>query len=412
MKFAHFADVHLGYNKSSALQKLEEDVFTRSISKCISENVDFVLMCGDIFHNNIPEMRVQKMAMEQFRRLHDSNIPAYVVYGSHDFSPINSSVIDLFVAAGYMIKPQGVALESGGIGLEFIIDPKTGVKITGMGGLKVGRDRDYYENLDHTSLESESGLKIFLFHGGITEMMDTIADDGMPVSLLPKGFDYYAGGHLHQYKNAHFPGYNYVVYPGTLFAGHPSDMEGSARGENRGFVMVEFGDTIESVNPIAMPACPYILIVVDAETRSSDSVRDEITTSIGKISADNKVVILRIFGELARGRTTDVDLRSIRQQLLDNGAIDVIIHRFSFTSKEYDIRGEPAGTMEEVETNTFKDNIKKVDIKRNNLIGDRGVSLAQSILSSTRVKQPDNETSRDYFHRVSSDVMSRMDLDV
>lgn len=412
MKFAHFADVHLGYHKSDALKRLERDAFTYSIDRCISDNVDFVLMCGDIFHNNIPDMRVQKMAMEQFRRLYDSGIPVYVVYGSHDFSPISNSVIDLFVAAGYMIKPRGVALESGNIGLEFITDPKTGAKIAGLGGLKVGRDRDYYENLERTPLESESGFKIFLFHGGITEMMDTIADDGMPVSLLPKGFDYYAGGHMHEHQNEHFSGYDHVVYPGTLFAGHSSDMENSAKGQRRGFVIVEFDSTVKSIDFIAVPTCEYVLIVVDADMQTSDHVQDEITTKITNNSTNNKVVILRIFGELLRGRTTDVDLRAVRQQLLDDGAIDVIIHRREFTSKEYDIRGEPAGTIEEVEIKTFQDNIKQIRMKRDHLIGDRGVTLAQSILSSTRIKQPDNETSADYAHRIYSDVTSRMELDV
>lgn len=412
MKFAHFADVHLGYHKSDALKELEKDTFTHSIDRCISDNVDFVLMCGDIFHNNIPDMRVQKMAMEQFRRLYDSGIPVYVVYGSHDFSPVHNSVIDLFVAAGYMIKPRAISPEPGNIALEFITDPKTGAKITGIVGLKRGRDRDYYEDLDRTPLESESGFKIFLFHGGIAEMMDTIADDGMPVSLLPKGFDYYAGGHIHGHQNEHFSGYDHVVYPGTLFAGHSSDMENSAKGQRRGFVIVEFDRTIKSVDFIDVPACEYVLMVVDADMQTSDHVQNEITTKITSTFVNNKVVILRISGELLSGRTTDVDLSAVRQQLLDSGAIDVIIHRHGFTSKEYDIRGESAGTMEEVEIKTFQDNIPTIGMRRDHLRGDRGVTLARSILSSTRTKKPVNETTADYENRIHSDVISSMDLDV
>ncbi|MXX20310.1 MAG: DNA repair exonuclease [Cenarchaeum sp. SB0661_bin_35] len=411
MRFAHFADIHLGYGRSDALADLERRVFTDSISRCISDDVDFVLMCGDIFHTNIPEMRVQKMAMEQLRRLHDAGIPVYAVYGSHDFSPIDNSVIDLVVSAGYMIKPPLTSLESGDISLGFVKDSKTGVRIAGIGGLKTGRDRDYYDALAREPSESEQGLCIFLFHCGITEMINTIGDEGMPLSLLPGGFDYYAGGHLHKYQDRHFPGYANVVYPGALFAGHPSDMENSANGERRGFVMVEFDhDIIKSVDFIEMTACGYRLIDVDANTKSSEYVRNEITTEMSKIPVNNKVVILKVYGELARGRTTDVDTGMIRRQLLDDGAIDVVMHMRDFTSKEYAIRGDSMGTVQEIETNTFKDNIKQVNLKRNNLTGEQGVRLAQSILSATRKARLANEKSNDYNGRITSEVLSHMDI--
>ena len=61
-------------------------------------------MPGDIFHVNIPEMSVQKFAFSMFRKLYEENIPVYVVYGSHDFSPISNSVIDLLAEIGYITK--------------------------------------------------------------------------------------------------------------------------------------------------------------------------------------------------------------------------------------------------------------------------------------------------------------------
>ena len=414
MKFAHFADTHLGYARSDALQKIERDIFAGAIDVCISEKVDFVLMCGDIFHNNIPAMGVQKMAMEQFRRLYDNGISVYAVYGSHDFSPVNSSVIDLFVAAGYMIKPAGISDESGNISLDFITDKRTNVKIAGLSGLKMSRDKDYYENLDLASLESETGFKIFLFHGAISEMTsDNIGDTHMPLSLLPKGFEYYAGGHLHTFHKESFPDYDHVVYPGTLFAGHSGDMEDSANGKRRGFVIAEFDDNkIQSVNLHIMPSCEYHLIIIDADVRSSVTVSDEVITKTTDASVNDKVVIMKISGELSSGRTTDIDLGAARQRLLRDGAIDVIIYRKNLTSKEYDIRGESGGTMEEIETKTFQENIKQLRFKRDNLIGERGVSLAHSVLSLTRTKQPENESKSDYLSRINSDVKSQMELDI
>ena len=67
MKFAHLSDVHLGFQKSEALQQVEQQVFEDAIDQCIEKKVDFILIPGDLFHVNIPEMRVQKFAVRKFR---------------------------------------------------------------------------------------------------------------------------------------------------------------------------------------------------------------------------------------------------------------------------------------------------------------------------------------------------------
>ena len=104
MKFAHLSDIHLGFQKHEALQEIEQNVFEKTLDECISRKVDFILIPGDMFHVNIPEMRVQKYAFAKFKQVHDAGIPVYVVYGSHDFSPVANSVIDLLAETGYITK--------------------------------------------------------------------------------------------------------------------------------------------------------------------------------------------------------------------------------------------------------------------------------------------------------------------
>ena len=128
--FAHLSDVHLGFQKNVPLQQIEERVFEDAIDQCIKRKVDFILIPGDLFHVNIPEMRVQKFAFAKFRQVHEAGIPVYVVYGSHDFSPVSNSVIDLLAAIGYISKVTKVKdSEDGKIVLDFLgapeISPKT-----------------------------------------------------------------------------------------------------------------------------------------------------------------------------------------------------------------------------------------------------------------------------------------------
>ena len=411
--FAHFADIHLGFQKTGPLQALEMDVFERAMDECVSRDVDFVLICGDLFHVNIPEMRVQKLAMKKFRDMHEAGIPVYAVYGSHDFSPVNNSAIDLLESAGYLIKATNASYRDDLIHLDFLEDEKTGAKLAGLSGLKAGRDAEHYQMLDRPSLESELGFKIFMFHGAISEMMGDIRDDNnMPISYLPAGFHYYAGGHLHTFRRDTFPGYANVVYPGTLFAGYHSDMETSARGERRGFAIVDFDDDgVNSVDLADISSCDYELAEIDAEGKPAESVSLDLDRIMGGLNPSGKVVILKIAGEMSSGRTTDIDLAGARKRVGEQGALEVLIDRNGLTSKEYKIRGESAGTRDEIELRTFEGNIGQVRIKRPNLTGVGGVRLAGSLLSVLRQPRPENEKTKDYEHRIKSEASARMRLD-
>ncbi|MBI1657858.1 MAG: metallophosphoesterase [Thaumarchaeota archaeon] len=412
MRFAHLADVHLGFQRQEPLQEIERRVFEGAVDRCIAEEVDFVLVCGDLFHVNIPDMRVQKMAMKKFHDMHDAGIPAYAVYGSHDFSPTSSSAIDLLEAAGYLRKVTVSSWVDDHIRLEYIQDERTGALIAGLSGLKAGRDMEYYERLDREFLESANGFRIFLFHGAVGEMMqDEISGESLPLSYMPRGLDYYAGGHLHTFRNRRFPGYENVVYPGTLFAGQTVDMEENARGMGRGFVMVDFGDKVERVRFVEAPGCRYELIDVDADGLASEEAAARIRGIADSIDADGKVVILKTYGELGSGRTADIDFSAIRKGLLQGGAYYVMIHRRGLTSKEYKTRGESMGTREEIERRTFQDSIADVRIKRAALTGSRGVDLSTDLLAALRHPRPDNEKKVDYERRVTADATSKMGLE-
>ena len=413
MKFAHLSDVHLGFQKHESLQKIERQVFEKILDQCISLKVDFILIPGDLFHVNIPEMRVQKFAFAKFRQVHDAGIPIYVVYGSHDFSPVSNSVIDLLTEIGYITKVvQPTSHDDGQISLKCLVDPKTGVKLTGLTGLKVGKDREWYEKLDRDSLETESGFKIFLFHGGISDMKTDSGMDGdqMPLSLLPKGFSYYAGGHMHKFNHQSFDGYSNVVYPGTPFAGYHADLEDNANGQKRGFVLVEFEDEVKSVDFIEIENTEYEVIEVDANNRKVESVNQELSEKTAEVNAENKVVIIKIQGELMSGKTADVDISIIRDNLNDKNALVVNVSKNQLTSKEYSITEAKGSNKEEIETNIFSENIGQLPFKEKNLTGDLGVALAKKLLAELGQPALENEKKSDYSLRIKQNALGVLGL--
>lgn len=413
MRFAHISDVHLGYQKNTALQGIERDVFHAVLDECISHRVDFILIPGDLFHVNIPEMRVQKFAFSGFRKVHDAGIPVYVVYGSHDFSPVSNSVIDLLVETGYITKvSQNAEDVDGMIRLGFTLDEKTGAKLVGLPGLKTGKDIEYYQKLDRESLEAESGFKIFLFHGGIAEMKGG-GDKGeyMPLSLLPRGFDYYAGGHLHKHAHIRRDDYSHVVYPGTPFAGYHSDLEDAARGEKHGFVLAESSDdgglSVEFV-PIEM--VDHTLVQVDAHNKKPASVTREITEKTQAIEPTEKIIILRVEGVLSEGKTTEIDFTGIRRRLLDGGALDVLINHNKLTSSEYDVMDVRGSTRDEIVKNIFTENTKRS--RQKDLSGEAGAALAEDLLKCLMRPQNENERKYEYEKRLQEEALKILDLSI
>ena len=414
MKFAHLSDVHLGFQKHESLQKIEQQVFEKILDECINRKVNFIVIPGDLFHVNIPEMRVQKFAFAKFRQVHDAGIPIYVVYGSHDFSPVSNSVIDLLAEIGYIKKvTNATSHEDGKISLKCLIDEKTGTKITGLSGLKVGKDREWYEKLDRSSLEAEQGLKIFLFHGGISDMKTDSGMDGdqMPLSLLPKGFSYYAGGHMHKFNHQSFDEYSNVVYPGTPFAGYHADLEDNANGQKRGFVLVEFDDKIKSVDFVEIENTEYEIIEVDANNRKAESVNQELSEKTADVDVVNKVVIVKIQGELMSGKTAEVDVSIVRDNLNNKDALVVNVSKNQLTSKEYSITEAKGSNKEEIETNVFSENIGQLKFDYPELLDKSGIKLASKLLQELGQSKLENEKNNEYVPRIRDSALALLGLD-
>ena len=414
MKFAHLSDVHLGFQKHESLQNIEQQVFEKILDECITRKVNFILIPGDLFHVNIPEMRIQKFAFAKFRQVHDAGIPIYVVYGSHDFSPVSNSVIDLLAEIGYIKKvTNATSHEDGKISLKCLIDEKTGTKITGLSGLKVGKDREWYEKLDRSSLEAEQGLKIFLFHGGISDMKTDSGMDGdqMPLSLLPKGFSYYAGGHMHKFNHQSFDEYSNVVYPGTPFAGYHADLEDNANGQKRGFVLVEFDDKIKSVDFVEIKNTEYEIIEVDANNRKAESVNQELSEKTADVDVVNKVVIVKIQGELMSGKTAEVDVSIVRDNLNNKDALVVNVSKNQLTSKEYSITEAKGSNKEEIETNVFSENIGQLKFDYPELLDKSGIKLASKLLQELGQSKLENENKNEYIPRIRDSALALLGLD-
>jgi len=411
-KFAHLADCHIGANRDPVLEKLELAAFSTAMETCVQEKVDFVLIAGDLFHANLPDMHVANEAVKKMREVKDAGIPIYVIYGSHDYSPNATSIIDILDSTGLIKKVVKGEVVDGKLRLEVFTDPKTKAKLVGISGRKAGLEKNYFEILDREHLEAEEGFKIFAFHSAVSELKPEILAqmESIPVSLLPKGFNYYASGHVHRRTESGFPGYERVVFPGTLFAGYPRDLEDTAKGEERGFYIVYFDDIVQDVKFIEVSVCGFEYFEYDVTDKNSVQARKALLDKLGKVEVQDKIAVVKIKGTLSGGKTSEVSSSEIRDLLKDNGALEVIVNRYGLTSKDYTpvtVKGED---IPAVESRFLRENIGAVKVSVEELKADKGAKLAEELLKILRQEQRVNETKKDYEERVQKHAWASLGL--
>ncbi|MGA2790846.1 MAG: metallophosphoesterase [Candidatus Bathyarchaeia archaeon] len=412
--FAHLADAHIGAFRHPALQLLALKALNATIDACVDKKVDFVLISGDLFDSNIPDMALANAAVKKLREAQEQGIPLYVVYGSHDFSPTQSSIVDLLESSGLFKKVTKGKTIDNKLQLEFEIDQRTGAKLCGISGRRLGIDRAYYEILDRQKLEKEDGFKIFAFHGALSEYKPKyMAEaDSMPISLLPKGFNYYAGGHVHEKTSDSSHGYN-ITYPGTLFGADYRDLERSASGEERGFYIIHFSTKVERTDFIPISVCDYDSEEYDANNKSATKVEEDLLQLVReKKNLTGRLVLLKVSGEMATGKSADIDFQKVKKLLKENGAIEVQLNYQKLTSKQYAaIHVASLGEeSQKIEERLFKEHVGTVKVENQKLKGETGVALSKELLSILKQAMKENETKKDYEKRIVSDAAKTLGL--
>ncbi|MBD3164778.1 hypothetical protein GF323_06270 [Candidatus Woesearchaeota archaeon] len=358
MKFAHLADCHIGSWRDPLLADLNIKAFERAIDISIQENLDFVIIAGDLFNTSLPSLDYLKKATKKLKQLKDSSIPCYLIPGSHDFSPSGKTMLDVLEHAGLCINVAKGEEVEGKLKLNFTIDKKTGVKITGLLGKKGGLEKNYYAALLREPLEQEPGYKIFLFHSLLTELKpkELEKSDSQPMSLLPKNFDYYAGGHPHFIFSEKIENYGIISYPGPIFPNSFKELEDLQHG---GFYIIE-GNNAEWV-PIKL--YDVVNIRIDVGHKTVEQVESLLKKKIEENDFNNKVVAIRMKGILESGKPSDINFREFYNKLKEKGAYVILKNSSALTSREFeDIKIEVSNTNK-LENSLIEEQISKGDLQ-------------------------------------------------
>ncbi len=387
------ADCHIGGWREDKLNELTIQVFRDAIDICIKEHVAFILIAGDLFDTALPNIDLIKEVASILEKVKRRDIEVYIIPGSHDFSPSGKTFLDVLENSGLVIN---VNKYDGDNKLLFFED-KTGVKITGLLGKRSGLEREDYKNLEKEHLENEKGFKIFMFHTTLEEFKPKYLENvkGQNYADLPKNFNYYAGGHVHYLFDTEKDGYGKIVYPGPLFPNNFKEIEELKHG---GFCIVN--DNLE-LTRIPIKAKDVLNFIIEGDNPEEINLKlDDITN----LNVDDKLILLRIKGELENGKVSDVKVKEIIKKLISKGAYAVLKNTEKLKVKELEeIRIE--GNVEDVEREIIKNNLGRVNIEGNE------EELINGLFNVLNMSKEEGERVNDFEERLWDNVKKVLKYD-
>ncbi len=408
MKFAHLADCHIGSWRDPKLRGANTEAFIKTIDSCIEQNVDFILIAGDLFNTPLPALDNLKTTVNRLKQLKDLGIGVYVTAGSHDFSPSGKTIIDVLEEAGLLVNVVKADVVENKLKLNFTIDGKTGAKITGMLGRKGTLEKGYYENLLLDGIEQEQGYKIFIFHSALTEFKPEDLKDieSNPLSLLPKNFNYYAGGHVHYVFQKQEQDYGLIAYPGPLFPNNFAELEKLERG---GFYIVEVDENGES-RGIWHPIQVYNIekIMINCDNKTPEQIEEEVKNHVKNKELNNTIVLVRLSGTLLSGKPTDINFKEIYEILYNKSAYFVMRNANALTTKEFEEIKIDIKSVDDVEANIIKEHLGQVKVK--DLDPEKEYELTKELIRV--LSQEKNElTKTDFENKVKEEVNKVLEIE-
>lgn len=342
-RFAHISDVHLGGWKQEPLQELNFKSFQKAIEICISEKIDFIIIAGDLFDTAYPSIEILKKTFAEFKKISNSGIPCFIVAGSHDYSVSGKTFLDVLEKAGFCMNLAKFE-EKGN--KEIILHPTLykGISMYGYPGKKSGLE---IQDLRKIKLNDTPGMfKILVLHTTIEEAKGTLPIDSISIDSLPKA-DYYALGHLHiDFKHRN------LVYPGPIFPNNFQELRDLKQGSFC-IINTESKNPYESLRKIELKIKDVVFLEI--KIKNTLTATESIISEINKIDVKDKILLLKVKGEIEYGKKSDIKFQKIEDFAFSKGAYFVLRNVHDLKSKEEEFKVE---TGFEDESNIEEETIK------------------------------------------------------
>ncbi|KRN40079.1 metallophosphoesterase [Fructilactobacillus fructivorans] len=251
MKFIHAADLHLdspflGIKEDATtpselwkiLHKAPFDSFRKIVDDAIDENVDFVLLVGDLFDGSHQSVKAISFLIEQLNRLDEHQIPILLSFGNHDYQSEGGK--DFAFPKNVYVFPKEVTTHT-----LTLKDGKT-VAVTGFSYATRNIVNDMISEFPE---RSDADYQIGMVHGAIKSGTDSQYAPFTINEMENLGYDYWALGHIH--KRQQLDDHPLIEYPGNIQGRHKNEA-----GE-KGYLLVTDGSD-GNLQVHFEPTCPMV----------------------------------------------------------------------------------------------------------------------------------------------------------
>ncbi|WP_008312989.1 exonuclease SbcCD subunit D [Leptolyngbya sp. PCC 6406] len=391
-RFLHIADIHLGFDRYGSPARTKdfffalEDVFQRY---AVQEQVDFVLICGDLFEHRTIQPAILNQAQLCLQRLKTAGIPVLAIEGNHDNRPYGTTTSWLKYLAQWGLL---ILLEPGneGAGEPFYspwdeaahrggyIDLPCGIRVLGSqwyGATAPQAIQKIAAELE--MLPPQDGPTVLMFHHGLEGQIARYSGALRYKDLLPLrqvGVDYLALGHIHKNYSVD----DWVFNPGSLEANNVEE-SGYARGAYL-VSLTPTGVTAELKRDYRQRE----IVRLTLETRGQESLEDlqaaaiatvETAIAQGTLNPDQEPMVeLRLEGSVGF-EPLDLDTRQLQTQLQTLSNALIFLLKSNLESVAFQSPMADDASRDAIELNAFLDLLTgHRDYKK------RAESLAQGLI--------------------------------
>ena len=349
--FVHAADLHLGYAQYN-LDVRREDfnvAFREVVDKTIELKPDFLILAGDVFEHARPSNATLENVITSLRRLKDAGIPVLSVDGSHDSAPnvITGTILSPLDSAGlihYLPRHEGASWRNESCYVYGIPNFRTPRRTAEQLPL-------FLEQNKPTPDPSVFNVCVFHMAVDIPRLKHPQMEAEASPELLPDGFNYYAGGHIHRPRKIPFKN-GVLVYSGCTETVSFDDAE-----LEKGFYHVKVGNKGKpTFHRIRLETPRRFIILKHEYTGSTPAEITETAVRLVQEADETGAVIIPVLkgtlpAEASRGQ---IDLAKIRDAAKKALIVRPLLRLEETEVPEEIIRSIFKGELKDLKTKAFE----------------------------------------------------------
>jgi DNA repair exonuclease SbcCD nuclease subunit len=386
MLLAILSDFHLGYDR------FREDAYSqaREALESAASVADALLLPGDLFDIRAPKPEVLAEAINLFRSVSKrkwearvtgfeaegkayTDAPIIAIPGTHERRAQRmENPVNLLALAGMLIDvSDGFAvIEKGG----------ERVAVYGIGGVSEENFAEAIRKLDPRPVEG--CFNVFMFHQSTHELLPF--DSGCAgFEDLPKGFDLYVDGHIHNRVEMRVHGKPFLI-PGSTVLTQLKDSEQ----EEKGFYLYDTATNKYSFKKIKSRRLSVIKVSAEGRTPNELSriVRERIEAAAK--GGDKPIVKVEISGAVKGGfKSIDFDFGGIAKDYKDVATVEITKSRLESVMENDEIDALRKGSLENMSVKDYGLGIFVEKLKKNGYSLGLGPSEMFDLLSSEANKE-------------------------